>query len=419
MNASIALAWQDVRTSPRIPVSDAAVSDSVRLTDEIANAPSTLIDLSKVAEPREISPELGESGPAIRLQMPALKPGQVRIKALPRQIDDASRQLIFQPLRDQDTVTSAGEPPVLFRGAAEMLSAEAGELTLRALALADRALRYNPRRQVFEGSLGVGVVEIEPSGKSLTLSAPVAFEVLGIVAEPKRVNVDKTAPPFETIAIEVKNPGERVDVRVWSVLDPGGEVILPMPVQKPKLSVTITPKAIQGWGLEKARVLVQATNIGGGRVGLQVASTVGELDSNTLHFDSDATGIAVLRSASTGTATVTVSGSPFEPVSENVEFVLPLRYMLAALIGGLAGGFLRLARKRAGIKSVVRSLLVGVIAGVIVFGLFVLGVNVTGFGLPAQAGEVLVFVVTALGAFGGARLLVPGPRPQSGQDSGA
>jgi hypothetical protein len=31
-------------------------------------------------------------------------------------------------------------------------------------------------------------------------------------------------------------------------------------------------------------------------------------------------------------------------------------------------------------------------------------VNVTGFGLPAQAGEVLVFVVTALGAFGGTRL---------------
>ena len=45
--------------------------------------------------------------------------------------------------------------------------------------------------------------------------------------------------------------------------------------------------------------------------------------------------------------------------------------------------------------------------GFLVLGLYVLGVNVVGFHLPARAGEVLVFVVAALGALGGVGLLKP------------
>ena len=50
------------------------------------------------------------------------------------------------------------------------------------------------------------------------------------------------------------------------------------------------------------------------------------------------------------------------------------------------------------------------LAGAVVFGLYALGVNLTGFRLPAQAGEVLVFVVSAVGAFIGTRLLTPSPQ---------
>jgi len=48
-----------------------------------------------------------------------------------------------------------------------------------------------------------------------------------------------------------------------------------------------------------------------------------------------------------------------------------------------------------------------VTCGFLVLGLYVLGVNVVGFDLPARAGEVLVFVVAALGALGGVGLLKP------------
>jgi tetrahydromethanopterin S-methyltransferase subunit C len=55
----------------------------------------------------------------------------------------------------------------------------------------------------------------------------------------------------------------------------------------------------------------------------------------------------------------------------------------------------------------IRSVSTGPTCGAIVFALYALGVNVIGFELPRLAGEVLVFVVSALGALGGVGLLTP------------
>lgn len=397
--AAFAAPEQNAATAKPISISNAA-----RLKEAIAKTPSTVIDLSAAATARTIDPVVKESVPTIRLSPPALKAGQVRIKPLSRDIDDATRKLVLQRIESKAANGSSNKPAVVFNGAAEMLSADAEQLTLRALALADKPLRYNVERRVFEGSLSVGVIEIDPSGKPLKLSAPVMFEVLGVVAKPKRVSATTTAPPFDSVAIEVENPGDSFSARIWSILDPTSEVILPMPVDKPQLLVSASPSKIQGWGLQKAKILVQATNITGGRLNVQVSNSLGELDSNNVLIDDNAMGATALRSASIGTSTVTFSGAPFESASTAVEFVFPTRYMLAALIGGLAGGLLRLGGKRRSGKRIAVDLLIAVIAGAIVFGLFVLGVNVTGFSLPAQAGEVLVFVVTALGAFGGTKL---------------
>ena len=392
------------------------VPNAAQLKEAIANTPSTVIDLSGVAAAQSIDSVVDESVPKIRLSTPALKAGQVRIKPLSRDVDNATRTLVLQRIAQDPDKSLAGKATVVFNGAAEMLSADAQPLTLRALALADKPLRYNVDRRLYEGTLSVGVVEIDPSGKALQLSAPVVFEVLGVVARPKRISATATSPPFGTVAIEVENPGDSFSARVWSILDPTNEVILEMPVEKPQLLVSASPTRIQGWGLEKAKILVQATNLTGGQLTVQASNTLGVLDSNTLQIDQNAMAVATLRSASTGMATVTISGAPFESTSTEVEFVFPVRYILAALIGGLAGGLLRLGGKRRSGKRLAFDLIVAVIAGAIVFGLFVLGVNVTGFSLPAQAGEVLVFVVTALGGFGGARLFsVAAAKPGGGE----
>jgi hypothetical protein len=387
-------------------------SSAIQLKAEISKSPSTVIDLSASATPSIISPAVKNSLPTIKLTQPALKAGQVRLKPLSRELDEATRKLV---LRRVPNSASGVKPVAVFNGAAEMLSTDGKQLTLRAMALSDEPLKYNTRRRLFEGTLSVGVVELESSGQQQELSAPVAFEVLGVLADPKRVSATMTAPPFETITIAVENPGDTVEARIFSVLDPTGESVLSMPVSRPRLEVSASPVRIQGWGLQKTNILVQATNLAGGGLSVQIASTLGELDSNTLQLDESGMGMASLRSTSTGTARIVLSGSPFESAATDVQFVFPMRYILAALIGGLAGGLLRLGGRRRSIKRIALDLLTAVVAGTIVFGLFVLGVNVTGFALPAQAGEVLVFVVTALGAFGGTKLFSPkAAKPENG-----
>lgn len=392
-------AQQTVTTAKAISAPNAA-----QLKREIANTPSMLIDLSGATANQTVDSVVDDNGPKIKLATPALKAGQVRIKPLSRDLDVATRKLVLQRIAEDSDQTLREKPVVVFNGAAEMLSADKQELTLRALALADKPLRYNAGRRLYEGTLSVGVVELDPSGKAVELSTPVVFEVLGVVARPKRVSATTTAPPFGSVAIEVENPGNTFSARVWSILDPTSEVILEMPVEKPQLRVSASPERIQGWGLQKAKILVQATNLSGGQLSVQASSTLGQLDSNNVVIDEDAMAVVSLRSASTGTATVMVSGTPFDSALTQVEFVFPLPYILAALVGGIAGGLLRLGGDRRSGRRIALDLLIAVICGVIVFGLFVLGVNVTGFALPAQAGEVLVFVVTALGAFGGTRL---------------
>lgn len=78
---------------------------------------------------------------------------------------------------------------------------------------------------------------------------------------------------------------------------------------------------------------------------------------------------------------------------------------MASVIGGLGGGLLKRGMKRSGSsKRLLLELLLSVLTGAIVFGLFALGVNTVGFNLPHNGGEVLVAVVAALGAFVGTRL---------------
>ena len=166
---------------------------AIELKKEISNAPSTVIDISGGANNQTVESVVDNNGPKIKLATPVLKAGQVRIKPLSRELDAASRKLVLERIAEISGQPVLEKPVVVFNGAAEMLSADEQKLTLRALALADKPLRYNAVRRVYEGTLSVGVVELDPSGKALELSTPVVFEVLGVVAKPKQVSATTTA----------------------------------------------------------------------------------------------------------------------------------------------------------------------------------------------------------------------------------
>lgn len=371
----------------------------------------------------------------------SLKAGDTRIKQLPADLEAASAALIRERLTAKppnrgigETGRPPGTPPgnapgpagkdvpqtdpgtiaqaaqvVVFKGAAEMLAhGSSSLLTLKALAIVNSPLRYDVARRMFSGTVSLGVVEIEPSGSVQTLSAPIDFEVLGLAADPRQVQAKTTSPPFATVRVDVRDPdGDSVDVRVRSILSPDREEAVALKVDRPILKVSVSPDVIQGWGLETASLLVSADEARGSRETLQAASRLGRLSQQRIALDQEGLGSATLRSASIGRDTVTVGGSPFKETTVAVTFAPPVRFIIAATVGGLVGGVLRIGRRIRVDAQTARDLALSVLTGAVVFGLYALGVNVTGFDLPAQAGEVVVFVVAAIGAFVGTRLLSP------------
>jgi hypothetical protein len=208
------------------------------------------------------------------------------------------------------------------------------------------------------------------------------------------------------IRVSSNDPGPEVRLTVRSSVNPDGAQ-LTMKVVRPEIEVRVNPPRIQGLGLETADVVVtsKAPQVTRG-LRIQLASDGGRVDPLTVVLDESGIATARIRSAAVGSATVRAEGPVIAPGAQaSVAFQTPWRFIGSALAGGLAGGVIRKgASWRTGSRKLALEMLVAVLTGVVVFALFALGVNLLGISLPAQGGEVLVFVVSALGAFVGARI---------------
>jgi hypothetical protein len=400
--ASIALAAWSVGA-------DAQPANAAQLRAQIQSAPATRVIPTTPRPATPSAPQGSATKPA-----PAAPAGDsMYVKKLPSELEAASAALIRERLTQP-----AGQPTRSIGGSGDRLlavlphvvevpSPSSGRpLILRAVVLLDEPLRFDADRKRFRGRLQLGVVELEASGIVQNLPAPIDFQVFGVTATPNPLSARHTAPPFESVVLEVTDPGDAtVRARVRTILDPDKDEEIGVPVDRPDMSVSVSPAVIQGWGLETAVLTVQTREPGFAQQPLQLASRIGRLEDNRVRLDEHGTASQVLRSASIGTDTISVRGGPFGETRVDIKYTLPVRFMVAAALGGLAGGLLRLGRRVRMSSGSARDLGLAILTGAVVFGMYALGVNLTGFRLPAQAGEVLVFVVAAIGAFLGTRLL--------------
>jgi hypothetical protein len=388
------------------------------LRSRIARLPAATVDTSTqpevTAAPDAAPPAQPDASPALRPQIDearvlprALRLNEVRFVPLGAEDEAKTRMAAVQQVQRQ-----VAGPVAVFDGAIRTLARDSVELTLKAVALGGSPLRYQPERKRFEGTLNVGVVDIGGRRATRQLSEAIVFQVIGAVtAIPELVRAESTAPPYQTITIVTDSADAPVDVQVVSNVTPEG-VKLTLPVQ-PALFVRVTPPQIQGWGLETADVLVQSRALGPtANRQVQLSTDGGIVAPTELTLSAAGTGAASIRSVSTRKAVITVSGQGFTEASAPVEFLFPAQFLAAGILGGLAGGALRLGVPRRGAsRRALAKLGLAVICGAIVFALYALGANVIGFQLPGRAGELVVFAVAALGALGGVGLLkMPAPQ---------
>ena len=343
-----------------------------------------------------------------------LKPGEAMFVRLPAADEAKVRGILStQVAAIQGTLKAPSHAPApqvtLFESTVRTLSKSGDDLLLKPVAYAQGPLRFDGATRRFIGRVVVGLLALDEKAGVKALSTPITFEIVGDVqADPRTVDIKSSSPPFAHFNVAADDPRDRTEIKVYFSQLRGDPVALQLDVDRPRLKLSVAPPAFQGLGLEKATVTVSASDVeqSAGRE-VTLTPTGGALKDTTLTLGPRGSARTEWRSSSIGHFSISADGGEFSAAEAGADFEPPWRFGIAALIGGLAGGILRNAFKRRGARRFALEMVIAVVTGAVVFGLFVLGVNVTGFTLPASGGEILVFVVSAIGALLGTAVLTP------------
>lgn len=286
-------------------------------------------------------------------------------------------------------------------------SASAGEAGSRSylrpiIQVAGDGLSFAGSEEGFRGTVYVGVQDsLQPQAREpLPDSIHFLMDAEGGRVEPGRVAVSHTNLPFAEVTVLSRENRDSVRLRIRSSVwaDP---VPLTLPVSRPALWVTATPRAVPGLGLQTADIQIRTDRIAAGSVPITVESTLGRPEPSEVRLGPGGTATVRLRSTGLGTADVTAHSPGYRSASTRVQFLFPLSFILAALLGGIAGGTAHWFRERGEEEgdSWIRESGAGLIFGVIVAVAYAVGVNLLGVELQAQYGEALVFTLAALGGY--------------------
>lgn len=286
-----------------------------------------------------------------------------------------------------------------------------GMLLIPVIVVEGNGLEYDVSRATFRGSIRVGVEDSLNRASSTPLPTPLAFFVSGEAdtIAPQDLTVDHTNLPFTPIVLEEASPAEFVRILVRTTLHPDG-VGVPIPIHRDSLRLSISPRAVQGFGLEDAAVSLGPAVDGAG-VAVSLFSDRGHLAESNLTLRPGGTARTHIRSYGIGTATVLARSTAFPDAQSVVRFVFPWLFLASALLGGAIGGTAAWAIKKRGRGAeaekprLVLFLISGMLLGLIATVAYAVGINVTDLRPMVSTGQAVVFAMAALVAFGGSSAL--------------
>ncbi len=281
-------------------------------------------------------------------------------------------------------------------------------------------LRFRAAAGGFVGTLLVGLEDSESPQTTSKLPVPVRVRLIADadVVRPGELLLDQTnVASFQPVEIQQIEARDSLRVHIRPDFDPDGTEIW-LPVQRSAVVLKSSPRRVQGFGLEVVRVTGELPPgiRPDGRV--VFTSTLGTPEpGETVTGNGVAT--TLIRSRGVGRTRVTADLAPFQSGTLDIDFVWPVAFATAALIGGLLGSLveaLRGASRKASPKWLAY-LTSGTIVGIIVAAAYAAGINLVPAALTVgtTVSEAAVFVIGALGGALGLpwlKSLVPGFREQ-------
>lgn len=261
----------------------------------------------------------------------------------------------------------------------------------------------------FRGSIRVGVEDSLQVGSAVPLPQPISFFVAGNADSimPADTTIAHTNLPFSAIALTEGTVSPSLSLNVRTTLHPDG-VDIDVPINRDTLILDVSPRRIQGMGLEETVVALGPAPSGAG-TSVQLVADRGTLDEHELTLNPSGTATTTLRSSWIGTSTVTARSVAFRDAQLPVDFVFPWIFLGVALLGGACGGFASWLQKKQSGAAWWRLVLGGALLGLIATVLYAVGVNVTPVNPTVTTGQAVVFALAGLIGYIGA-LRIEGAR---------
>jgi len=294
-----------------------------------------------------------------------------------------------------------------FQGVVRQVADNDLELQLKPFVLVGRPLTYDTRTRTFLGSVVVGVAEVTGATTQVRLSAPLRFEDLGSA---QQVTLEELSPPFGRFDVSTQATGQPVTMRIASNFSREGvEITVPV---APTLFVEVDNDRLRGLGMQHTRVTVRAVGPAANGVEVSLAAPGAYLSVDRVPLDERGLGHAELRTDSSGTVTLRATATGYVATDLPITVEWPWQTLASSLLGGLIGGFLRLAPGiRRGMKGsrFAVGLTVSTLMGLVIFALQVLGVKLLPVDFGFQGGDLFAFASGALAGWLGTALLPAQP----------
>lgn len=287
-----------------------------------------------------------------------------------------------------------------FEGAVRQLATDNSEVQLKSYVLVGQPLQYSVESGHFIGTVLVGAADLFGESGPRTLTVPLVFEVLeSALADPARVELKQTSPPYERIRVTSRVVGQPVTIRIASNFSREGVQVL-VPIE-PTLLVNIDGGDLRAWGMQAARVTVTTVGLKPAEgTPLQISAPGAFLtDEAPPAFDKHGVARATLRTDAPGTVKVTASADLFAPGFNHVEVVPPWFTLFVICVGGLLGGLFHLASKRLTMRRRIVSLVISTLFGAFIFAVYTVTAKLFPVDFKVEVGDTLAFVVAGLGSW--------------------
>ena len=282
---------------------------------------------------------------------------------------------------------------------------EGEPLDLSLVFASTKRLRFDPVENHFVGSLFVQLKDLNEPGGTRSIGSRIRVAVSADVDDinPGTLMEFNETNRFQDIAFAVAAPQDPTLVKLTPERLATPQE-LAFGVSRPALKVSLGKEKILGFGLETTTVTVHFEGASNPpEAAITVSSQTGHLSNNAINAD-PASRVASthLRSRGTGKDEITAELAPFDIGSDDIYYEQPWSWLVAVLLGVLAGVGIRLAmraRQSPPTSSLAFNISISICGGIVTAILYALGVNILPIPLPSGFSEGLTFILSALGGW--------------------